>query len=674
MTTSNPGLVRAARLAWPAVAALLTALTLVSLPAAAVSSLTANARAELPAWQMTETGFLVAVAVVNLLPVAAYLVVTALIWSAARDSPIGLACAYMLTVYGVLVAGPVDGLAIPPGPGLVTIAVLVAAGQLSAPLFFFVFPTGRMPRALRWIAIVGALVVAALLVPDLLTGRAVTAEAVQSVGVLLFLAGIVVQVLRYRRIPYAQQRAQVRWVVYGLVLAAAVFIASRLLVLVLPESMRASEVGADLVGGGSVSVALAIVPVCIGIAVLRGGLWDVDRVVNRSAVYGLLSALVIAIYVLVATVLAAQIPAPSILTSLLATGVVALVLHPLQRALQRGVNRLMFGQRDEPAVVVAELGRRLQDTADADAVLATAAATLARSLKLSAVEVLLRDGTTVRWGAGGTHPSAPLVFQGQVVGELRVGERRPGEGLTAQDRELIAQVAPQIAAAADAVLLTRDLRASRARIVEAREDERRRLRRDLHDGLGPALAGLALQASAIPEVAPSDPSAAAALGSSVASGIRGVIADVRRLVYGLRPPALDELGLVGGLRAAADALEVSGGFGITIDAPDSLPTLPAAIEAAAYRIASEAMANAARHAGAVTCRVTVRVADGLSIEVADDGAGLPDRMHAGVGILGMRERAAEIDGTVEIAAGADGGTVVRARLPLLLPVAETEAA
>jgi signal transduction histidine kinase len=153
-----------------------------------------------------------------------------------------------------------------------------------------------------------------------------------------------------------------------------------------------------------------------------------------------------------------------------------------------------------------------------------------------------------------------------------------------------------------------------------------------------------------------------------------VIADVRRLVYGLRPPALDELGLIGGLRAAADALEVAGGFEITIDAPDPLLELPAAVEAAAFRIASEAMTNAARHARATCCRVTVGVAGGLSIEVRDDGAGLPERMRAGVGILGMQERAAEVDGAVEIAAGAGGGTVVRATLPLLLPVAVTEAA
>ena len=674
MTTSNSGLERAARLAWPAIAVLLVAVTLACLAGADASSLTANARAELPAWHMTEDAFLTAVAGENLLPVTAYLVVAALIWSTARGRRLGLICAYMLTAFGVFVAGPVDALAMAPGPAVVIAGVAIAAGQLAAPLFFFVFPSGRMPRPLRWMAVVGALVLAALLVPDLLTGRPITGDAVQLVGVLLFLTGIIAQVVRYRRIADAQQRAQVRWVVYGLVLAAAVFIGTRLLVLVLPDSVRRSEVAAALFGGGSVSVALAIVPVCIGIAVLRGGLWDVDRVVNRTAVYGLLSALIIAIYVLVATVLAAQIPAPSILISLLATGVVVLALQPLQRGLQRGVNRLMFGQRDEPAVVVAELGRRLQDTADADAVLAIAAATLAQSLKLSAVEVILRDGTTVRWGDGGTRPAALLVFQGRSVGELRVGERRPGEGLTTRDRELIAQVAPQIAAAADAVLLTRDLRSSRARIVEAREDERRRLRRDLHDGLGPALAGLALQASAIPEVAFSDPSAAAALGASVATGIRSVIADVRRLVYGLRPPALDELGLVGGLRAAADALEVAGGFEITIDAPDPLPALPAAVEAAAYRITSEAMANAARHAKATRCRVTVRVAEGLSIEVRDDGVGLPERMRAGVGIVGMRERAAEVDGTVDVATGPDGGTVVRARLPLLLPVPATEAA
>jgi signal transduction histidine kinase len=304
-------------------------------------------------------------------------------------------------------------------------------------------------------------------------------------------------------------------------------------------------------------------------------------------------------------------------------------------------------------------------------VLSTTAETVGRALKLPMVEVRLRDGTVVHWGAtSGIATAEPLRAQGRDVGQLLLGERRPGESLTARDLELAAQVASQIAVAADSLLLTNDLRASRSRIVEAREDERRRLRRDLHDGLGPSLAGLALQASAISEVAQSDPDTAARLGGAVAAGIRGVIADVRRLVYGLRPPALDELGLLGGLRAAAQGLEVAGRFRIVVDAAEPLPALPASVEAAAYRIASEAMANAARHAEATVCTVRLRTDAVLLIEVEDDGTGIPEGTAAGVGLLGMRERAAEVGGVVEVRAGEQRGTLVRARLPLAVPAEE----
>jgi signal transduction histidine kinase len=621
---------------------------------------------------MTPAGFTAAVAFLNLVPAAACVIVATLIWWQARWTGMALGCAYVLTLFGTLVAGPIDALAFAPGPLLLLATMAAAVGQLTAPVFFFLFPSGDFrPRALRWVAGAGAVVLAGLLVPDVATGRAVTADAVQDVGVLLFLIGVIGQVLRYRAMRDARQRAQVRWVVYGLALATAVFTASRLLVLLLPPAMVRSEVAAALFGGGTVCIAMTIVPVCIGIAVLRGGLWDVDRVVNRTAVYGLLSVLVVTVYVIAAAVLGAQVHAPSLLTSLLATGVVVIVLQPLHRLVQRAVNRLMFGLRDEPTVVLTELARRLRDSADAETVLSTTAETVGRALKLPMVEVRLRDGTVVHWGAtSGIATAEPLRAQGRDVGQLLLGERRPGESLTARDLELAAQVASQIAVAADSLLLTNDLRASRSRIVEAREDERRRLRRDLHDGLGPSLAGLALQASAISEVAQSDPDTAARLGGAVAAGIRGVIADVRRLVYGLRPPALDELGLLGGLRAAAQGLEVAGRFRIVVDAAEPLPALPASVEAAAYRIASEAMANAARHAEATVCRVRLRTDDVLLIDVEDDGTGIPEGTAAGVGLLGMRERAAEVGGVVEVRAGEQRGTLVRARLPLAVPAEE----
>lgn len=666
MHALRPVLGRLARSAWPFFAVALVALAMAAGPSVVPSVLTPTALAELPSWHMSPQSYTAAVLVSDAIPALTYLLVAAVIWWRARWERMAIACAYMLATYGVLVASPIGSLPQGPAALLLVAAVGSAVGQFAAPLFFFVFPTGTFaPRGLRWVALAGAAVLGALLVPDLLAGRPVTTDAVQTVGVALFLVGVVAQIVRYVRTSDSGDRAQVRWVVYGLCMAALVLAVSRLIALLLPASLRNSEVGGTLIGGGSIVLALTIVPVCIGVAVLRAGLWNVDRVVNRTVVYALLSAAVVGIYVTVVTYLGAQIRAPSLLASLTATGVVALVLQPLQRLLQRTINRFMFGLRDDPSAVVAELGRRLQDTADAEAVLETAAGTLARALKLPFVGVRMRDGTEAVCGEPTSAPTiTPLVFQGRRVGELRLGLRRPGEALSPRDLALVAQVAPQIAAAGDAILLTSDLRASRARLVEAREDERRRLRRDLHDGLGPALAGLALQAAAIPAVATSDPHGATRLGESLAAGIRTVISDVRRLVYGLRPPALDELGLVQGLRSTAGALERPGALAISVEERAPLPRLPAAVEAAAYRIALEAVANAARHAGATRCTVLLAAGEALSIDVTDDGVGIAPDVLPGVGLLGMRERAAEVGGRVEILRGTGRGTIVRALLPL----------
>jgi signal transduction histidine kinase len=202
---------------------------------------------------------------------------------------------------------------------------------------------------------------------------------------------------------------------------------------------------------------------------------------------------------------------------------------------------------------------------------------------------------------------------------------------------------------------TAELQRARERLVAAREEERLRLQCDLHDGLGPALAGSALR---------SDPAAAAGLLESARAEIQEAVADVRRLVYALRPPARDDLGLAGALREQARRLGGDGRLRIEVDAPERLDELPAAVEVAAYRIAVEAMANVSRHAEADSCLVRIFLDGALEIDVSDDGRGLPSDVRSGVGIASMRERAAELGGTCEVAAADGRGTRVRARLPL----------
>ena len=213
------------------------------------------------------------------------------------------------------------------------------------------------------------------------------------------------------------------------------------------------------------------------------------------------------------------------------------------------------------------------------------------------------------------------------------------------------------------VQLTADLQRSRERLVVAREEERRRLRRDLHDGLGPQLATLTLKLDTANNIMSSDPNRASQMLMEIKAQTQAAIGDIRRLVYDLRPPALDQLGLVGALqehavRSAGNDLDVQ------VRVPDDLQPLPAAVEVAAYRIATEALANVIRHAQARHCTIWLCLADALYLAVDDDGIGLPDGYRPGVGMASMRERAEELGGGCRIERRAEGGTRLIARLPV----------
>ncbi len=266
------------------------------------------------------------------------------------------------------------------------------------------------------------------------------------------------------------------------------------------------------------------------------------------------------------------------------------------------------------------------------------------------------------------------MYQGEQVGELILGPRT-GEGVFGPtDRRLLEDLARQVGVAVHAVHLTADLQRSRERLVSAREEERRRLRHDLHDGLGPALASMSLQLAAVRNLVAENP-AAVEMITDLKAQMQEAVADIRRLVYALRPPALDELGLAQAIREYAARLTQTG-LKIRVEAPEPLPPLPAAVEVAAYRIVLEALTNAVRHAGARTCAIRVAVVDGgsdpvqrrsaraLQAEILDDGSGIHSRSSTGTGLISMRERASELGGTLVVEPVPDGGTRVCARLPL----------
>ena len=282
------------------------------------------------------------------------------------------------------------------------------------------------------------------------------------------------------------------------------------------------------------------------------------------------------------------------------------------------------------------------------------------------------DRPLAAWGKLPDYPPLrlPLMHQGQAVGELLLAPRGSDETFSLADRRLMDDLARQAGVALfaaqqtwQAQQLAEDLQSARARLVTAREEERRRLRRELHDGLGPVLASLTLKVDAARDELAYDAAAAAEMLAGLKGDLQAAVEDVRRLAYDLRPPALDDLGLAASLCLLAERYQ-SASLAITCDLPECLPPLPAAVEVAIYRITGEALTNVVRHAGARTCTVRLAVADRVELTISDDGRGLPADAATGVGLLSMRERAAELGGECAVISTPGAGTTVRVWLPL----------
>jgi signal transduction histidine kinase len=366
--------------------------------------------------------------------------------------------------------------------------------------------------------------------------------------------------------------------------------------------------------------------------------------------------------------------------SLIATGLIAVVFHPVRERLQRGINQLMFGQRDAPYAVLSYLSQQLQTTAVPTETLTSIVETIATTLKLPyvAIELIEQEAQIGRAAVGaplGDTVELPLRYQNEAVGRLQVSPRAPGEKFTLNEQQLLSDIAAQTGPVASATRLTLALQRSREKLVLAREEERRRIRRDLHDGLGPTLASQTLKLDAVLDLLADDPAAAGQHIRQLKEQTRQMVADIRRLVYELRPPALDELGLLEALRAhVAQMSGANGRLRISIEAaPEPLPALPAAVEVAAYRISLEAVTNVIRHARARECRVrfvifTDEQPSGLRLTVADDGRGMPAKFQSGVGLISMRERAEELGGTCAVDVNQPEGTRITAVLPFITGV------
>jgi signal transduction histidine kinase len=460
------------------------------------------------------------------------------------------------------------------------------------------------------------------------------------------------------------------------------------------------------------------IPIAASIAILRFRLYDIDVLINRTLVYAALTGCVVGLYVLIVGYLGSYFHATgNLVISLVATGLVAVLFQPLRERLQTGVNRLLYGERHDPYGVLSRLGERLEGALYTDQVLSTIVTAVAEELKLPHVAMWLVDGDTVRLGAvagsppeevavrdpealaalqgaaeglspanlGPSSPFAsvlarqriglilPLSSRGELVGALCLAGRQRDEPFAPVDLRLLRDLARQAGTAAQAVRLTLalqssldELRQSRERLVAAQEEERRRIQRDLHDGLGPTLASVRVRIEACIDLARSNDSAGLVDDLERLDNVVGqATADIRRLVHDLRPPALDQLGLVPALQRYVERMSRDSGIDVQL-VTNVASEIAAAAEVAVFRVTQEALVNVQRHARASqVCVELMQEDNALVLKIEDDGIGLPTAVVAlGTGLASMRERAELLRGTLGVGRGQNGGTAVVLRIPL----------
>ncbi|MGW4929472.1 sensor histidine kinase [Agromyces sp. NPDC004153] len=533
-----------------------------------------------------------------------------------------------------------------------TIASAVWFGAF--PLLAATYPDGRFVP--RWF-IAPVVVLIACMAAVFATGGAITDEPwwilVGSSGLLLVLG----QVYRYRYRSDTRQRESLRWALLGILTSAELFV----LVFVL-EGGPIGERGP----GFEAAANLAIVPALLGfvIGLVRPRLWNVDPLLRALLVFTLTAPVLAAAYWA-----GRSVGAPgSEAAGWIGAAVVAVVAVPVIRAASWVAERVVYRGRVDPAAAVDALGRAVADEPEAVRV--------PEAILRSVVDSLFLDGAALR----GTEVDAqvgviegrteefPVVHLGEELARLLIPPR-PGESeLTARDREVARALALHAGPALHGVRALARLTESHAMLVAAREEERRRLRRDLHDDLSPSLAGLALSAAALARrlaATGGDPQLVA-IADELHRDIRSVIVRAREISHDLRPAVLDEQGLVAAIRSRVTAPRPDD-IEIRLEADDERMPLPAAVDVAALRIVQEAVSNVRRHAAATTCTVSLhREADHLDVTVRDDGIGMPERVLDGLGISSIRERARELGGTAEIGRDPDGGSRVHVRLPLEL--------
>jgi signal transduction histidine kinase len=520
--------------------------------------------------------------------------------------------------------------------------------------FFFVpfftvlpalFPDGR-PATARWWPVVWAGVLVTVAVAVL--GQVWDGVALLVIPVaLLSLASLIVRWFRSGPIV----RRQIIFLLYACGYVVAV------------------EAATDLLPYHALQAAFLLIPiaptVAIALAVLRYGLYSIDVVIRRTFVYLAVTGLVFLGYLAAVAVLGTALSqAVSPQVALVAAAAVAALIESGRRLLQRRMSGILYGYRDRPLDALAELRRQLAGAATVDEIARRSAPLVAAALRSPGVTVtLLTEGLPeeiARSGDPGPDPvSVPLVAQSERLGALLIGPRVRREPYGERDLSLITEPGHHIAVALAAARLSAELDRAREQAIHSTAEERRRLRQDLHDGLGPLLSGAGLGLDGVRRGFEPGSREGSEL-QVISDQVRLAAREVRRIIDAMRPGPVADLGLVTAVREHVQrcaALDI----GCTLTVSGAVDPPPAVAEAA--YLVLEAVTNALRHAHARTCSVRLEESGGsLTVEVHDDGRGIGPGYVAGVGISSMRRRVASIGGGFAITA--DHGTTVTAVFPL----------
>jgi signal transduction histidine kinase len=606
---------------------------------------------------------------------------------------LGASFAFGVVVFGQLYAIHVllvDPGALPGGHVMAWISVLFLPVAICLlPFLFLLFPTGDLPsrrwRPVAWLSAavlicltVGSGIFAAQIWSNPFAGseQATTGSLPQIVVTVFFAAALTYPVTlllsfasvvaRFRR-STGEERLQLKWFV-----AAAAVVAISISLGFFSEAVAASV---------AASVSLLFMDIAIALAVLKYRLYDIDVLIGKTIVYGVLAAFITAVYVVLVVVIGAFIGVTEGL-SLLATAIVAVAFQPIRQRAQRVANRLVYGERATPYEVLSEFSEHVGEAYAGEDILLRMARLLAEGTGASTAIVWLRIGSEIRpaatWPSNGASPaprhldddqapeiddasvSAPVRHHGELLGVLTL-VKPPNEALSPVEQKLVTDLAAQAGLVLRNSRLIEDLRASRQRLVTAQDEERRRLERNLHDGAQQQLVALAVKARLASALVGREPAKELEMLGDLQEGLGDALETLRDLARGIYPPLLADKGLASALEAQSRKAAMP----VRVET-DGIGRFSQEFEAAVYFCVLEALQNASKYADASDVAVRLWQENGdLLFSVADDGRGFDqETTPLGTGLQNMSDRLAALGGTLDIRSRPGGGTIVSGRIPV----------